>query len=62
MISESDVIEMPVTTPIMTTAHAKSVEMGILHKSITGGEGNLAGFIGEGLVHQYLLDNGGIVS
>jgi len=39
MISESDVIEMPVTTPIMTTAHAKSVEMGILHKSITGGEG-----------------------
>jgi len=62
MISESDVIEMPVTTPIMTKAHAMSVDMGVLKTSITGGEGNLAGFIGEGLVHQYLLDNGGIVS
>ena len=62
MISESDVIEIPVTTPIMTTAHAKSVEMGVLRNSITSGEGNLAAFIGEGLVHQYLLDHGSLVS
>jgi len=62
MISETDIIEMPVTTPIMTTAHAKSVEMGVLRNSFTSGEGNLAAFIGEGMVHQYLLDSGAMVS
>jgi len=62
MISESDIIEIPVTTPIMTMAHTKSIDMGILKNSITNGEGNLAGFIGEGLVFEYLMNNAEMVS
>jgi hypothetical protein len=50
------ILEMNVTTDIITEAHSKATEMGVLHKSITGGAGNLAGFVGEGLVAQYFLN------
>jgi len=57
VISSMDqVVERAVTTPIMTKAHEKSVEMGALRNSLTNGEGNLVGFVGEGLVHEYLLE------
>ena len=46
----------------MTMAHTKSIDMGILKNSITNGEGNLAGFIGEGLVFEYLMNNAEMVS
>jgi len=51
--SKDKILEMNVTTDIITEAHSKATEMGVLHKSITGGAGNLAGFVGEGLVAQY---------
>jgi hypothetical protein len=58
MISDIDqLVSLKVDTDIVTHAHKKSVEMGELKNSITKGEGNLVGFIGEGLVHKYLLDN-----
>ena len=40
-------IEVDVTSDMLVKAHAKSKEMGILHNSITTGDGNLVGFIGE---------------
>ena len=56
--SYDDIIERVVTTPIMTTSHEKSLEMGTLRNSVTRGAGNLVGFVGEGLVHEYLQDQG----
>ena len=56
--SYDDIIERVVTTPIMTAAHEKSMEMGTLRNSVTNGAGNLVGFVGEGLVHEYLQDQG----
>ena len=61
MISESDIIEMPVTGEIIAEAHRKSIEMGILRHSITAGDGNLAAFVGEGIVAQYFIDKGDTV-
>lgn len=58
MTSETEIEEMKITTPIMTEAHAKSVDMGHIHNSITKGAGNLAGFIGEGCVVDYLMNSG----
>lgn len=58
MISELDIVERIVTGDIITQAHAKSVEMGVLRHSITAGEGNLAAFVGEGLVTAYFLEQG----
>lgn len=56
--SYDDIIERVVTTPIMTTAHEKSMDMGVLKTSFGKGTGNLAGFTGEGLVHEYLQEQG----
>jgi len=59
MISNEDqLIERKVTTPIITKAHKKSIELGSLNNSITNGEGNLVGFVGEGLLNEYLLEQG----
>ena len=40
-------IEIQITDDIKTIAKNKANEMGRLRNSITDGEGNLAGFIGE---------------
>ena len=45
----------------MAKAHQKSLEMGTLRNSVTKGSGNLTGFVGEGLVYEYLLDNGNMI-
>ena len=58
MLNEADIIEVPITTAVMTEAHIKSTDMGTLYKSITAGQGNLAGFIGEGLIHEYFINAG----
>lgn len=61
MISEQDqMIEVTVSPGVLVEAHRKSVEMGALRNSITGGGGNLAGFIGEGLTAEYLSTVGPI--
>ena len=57
MTTETEIEEMKITTPIMTEAHAKSIDMGEIYGSITKGGGNLAGFIGEGCVDDYLRTN-----
>jgi len=58
VISDIDkIVSLKVDTDIVTHAHKKAVEMGELKNSITKSGGNLVGFIGEGLVHKYLLDN-----
>ena len=50
------IVERPVTTDIISKAHEKSVEMGTLKNSITKGSGNLVGFVGEGILHEFLLE------
>lgn len=40
-------IEVSITQNMISNAKAKAIEMGTLRNSITDGEGNLAGFIGE---------------
>lgn len=40
-------IEVSITPNMISNAKAKAFEMGTLRNSITDGEGNLAGFIGE---------------
>lgn len=47
-------VEIDVTSDMLVKAHAKSKEMGILHNSITQGDGNLVGFIGELIAQQIL--------
>ena len=41
------IIKIPVTQDIITRAEAMSNDMGALRNSITHGDGNIAGFIGE---------------
>lgn len=43
-------IEVDITDASLLQAIEKSIEMGELKNSITGGEGNIAGFLGEILV------------
>lgn len=43
-------LEVNITNDMLTMAKAKSHDMGKLYNSITRGEGNLAGFIGEAMV------------
>lgn len=54
-------IEVQITDGMLTRAQQKADEMGKLNKSITGGKGNLAGFIGEEVVH-HALGGGEIVN
>jgi hypothetical protein len=50
----SDIIEVEVSADVIERAKAKSIEMGKLNKSITEGEGNVAGFIGEIVVANHI--------
>jgi hypothetical protein len=47
-------IEIQITDEIKTIADNKAKEMGRLHNSITKGEGNLSGFIGEAVAQSVL--------
>lgn len=47
-------IKVPVTWQMIQNAKLKAREMGRLHNSITGGDGNLSGFIGEFVAAQVL--------
>ena len=56
-------IEVQITNSMRETAHDMSSEMGILSRSITRGQGNVYGFLGElvaldvlGGVHQNTMD------
>lgn len=40
-------LEIPVKSEWVKMAHERSVDMGVLYNSITHGDGNMAGFIGE---------------
>lgn len=51
-------IEVTITEAMKKKAQNKSHRMGKLKNSITNGKGNIAGFLGEFLVEQYL---GGII-
>ena len=46
-------IEIQITKKMIQVAQQKSIEMGKLNNSITEGEGNLAGFIGEAMVAHF---------
>jgi hypothetical protein len=48
------VIEIKVSDDVLLTAREQAVEMGNLHNSITRGQGNIAGFIGELIVANLL--------
>ena len=53
-------IEVVITPKMISLAEEKSKEMGALRNSITSGEGNLVGFLGEILAHKVIggmLDN-----
>ena len=52
-------IEIEITREMYNVAWAKSRDMGKLKKSITQGDGNIAGFIGEALAHSVI---GGIIA
>jgi transcription antitermination factor NusG len=58
MLSEEDVVEVVVTSEVIVEAHRKSIEMGVLRHSITAGDGNLAAFVGEGVVAEYFTNRG----
>jgi hypothetical protein len=47
-------IQFDVTKDIIDIAKSKSIEMGKLNNSITMGDGNLAGFIGEEIVNNFI--------
>tara|TARA_R110002167_G_scaffold356838_1_gene572025 strand:+ start:153 stop:497 length:345 start_codon:yes stop_codon:yes gene_type:complete len=56
-------IEVQITNSMRETAHDMSSEMGILSRSITRGQGNVYGFLGElvaldvlGGIHQNTMD------
>lgn len=49
-------IEVQVSASVKEEARRRSEDMGKLRNSITGGDGNMAGFIGEALVATYLGD------
>jgi len=48
------VIEIPVRDDQLLKAREQAVEMGKLHNSITKGQGNIAGFIGEIITAELL--------
>ena len=47
-------IEVEITEEMIRTAEVKAAEMGKLKKSITDGEGNIAGFLGEEIANGIL--------
>ena len=47
-------IEIMITDKMRNKAHKKSQEMGALHKSITRGQGNVFGFLGEEIAKKVL--------
>lgn len=47
-------IEVEITPSMLEQAQIKSLEMGKLYNSITAGEGNLAGFVGEQIAFSIL--------
>lgn len=47
-------IEVPINDSMLLAARDKAVEMGKLRNSITSGDGNLAGFVGEMIAQQVL--------
>ena len=47
-------IEIQLTKDIINKCESRANEIGNLNNSITSGEGNLAGVIGEYLVHKHL--------
>ena len=47
-------IEIDITENVRSNAKKKATDLGKLNNSITNGEGNLAGFIGEYLVADYV--------
>lgn len=47
-------IEIEITPEMYRLAWAKSRDMGKLKKSITGGEGNIAGYLGEAIAFQVI--------
>ena len=49
--------EIIITEEMKRKARIKSQDLGILNNSITQGQGNLAGFIGEEMVSSYLNSN-----
>jgi len=51
---ENKMIEIQLTKDIINKCESRANEIGNLNNSITSGEGNLAGVIGEYLVHKHL--------
>ena len=47
-------IEVLITDKMRKVAHKKSKEMGVLHNSITRGQGNVFGFLGEEITRKIL--------
>jgi hypothetical protein len=52
-------IELSITGDMLVTARDKAADMGRLHNSITRGQGNIAGFIGEDIAQQVM---GGVLA
>lgn len=52
-------IEIAITGDMLITARDKAAEMGRLRNSITRGQGNIAGFIGEAIAQQIM---GGVLA
>lgn len=52
-------IEIVITGDMLITARDKAAEMGRLRNSITRGQGNIAGFIGEAIAQQVM---GGVLA
>ena len=50
-------IELPITNNMRNTAHEMSEEMGVLNRSITRGQGNVYGFLGELIALEVLGGN-----
>lgn len=48
------ILEVQVLPEWVKKAKRKSNEMGVLHHSITKGDGNVAGFVGEIVVHEII--------
>lgn len=47
-------LEVEVTDEMLLAARKKAAELGKLNRSITRGQGNLAGFVGEHIAHKVL--------
>ena len=50
-------IEIDITKDMIEQCKAKAEDIGRLKNSITKGQGNLAGIVGEYIVHKYLKDS-----